>query len=444
MKRAKSAAQTPTTEMSAAPVVLGSNVEAAQLAVFMHGQRVGSLYNEDQLAFSYDQAWLARLDATPIHQHLPLLAGKINTPQVSAFFENLLPEGLQRRAIMLRHQVSSVFGLLAIVGGDTAGALVVLAADQIPQAAQYQSLSWAQIDQILRGESSGDSLGHHFSNRVSISGAQNKLLISLDQAGQPLRPLGASASTHILKPDMQHSHIKLFASAINETLIMRCAQLCGLPTAQVAYLPQVRACLVTRYDRVLEADGSLRRLWQSDFCQLAGLASERKYETDGGPSFAQCFALLAQYSMQPAVDQRHLLRWLFFNLFVGNNDSHAKNLAILATEQGMRLAPFYDLLSTRVYGGLAKHFAFKIGGESLPGALEPRHLSALAQELGVGSKYVQKIASETAATLATALPQAVDALAAGLPPAETIMLHRVAQKVQSLCAKMQSRLLSHA
>jgi serine/threonine-protein kinase HipA len=93
-----------------------------------------------------------------------------------------------------------------------------------------------------------------------------------------------------------------------------------------------------------------------------------------------------------------------------------------------------------VYGGLAKHFAFKIGGQSLPGAMEAGHLIALAQELGVGSKYVQKIASETAAALATALPQAVDALLPGLPPAETIMLHRVAQKVQSLRQKMQSRL----
>ncbi len=429
----------PSPNSTSAPSVA---LEPPQLAVFMHGQRVGSLFNEEPLAFSYAPTWLAGPDAAPIHQHLPLLAGKINTPQVSAFFENLLPEGLQRRAVSLRHQVTSVFGLLAVLGGDTAGALVVLEADQVPQAAQYQALSWSQIDQILRGAGIGDSGGDNFSNRVSISGAQNKLLISLTPSGEPLRPLGSSASTHILKPDMLHSHIKLFASAINETLIMQCALLCGLPTAQVTYLPQVRACLVTRYDRVLEADGSLRRLWQSDFCQLSGLPSERKYEADGGPSFAQCFALLGQFSMQPAVDQRHLLRWLFFNLLVGNNDSHAKNLAMLACPEGLRLAPFYDLLSTRVYSGLAKHFAFKIAGQSLPGALEPRHLSALAQELGVASKYLQKIASETASALDTALPQAVNALLPGLPPAETVMLQRVAQKVESLRAKMQSRLIS--
>ena len=53
-------------------------------------------------------------------------------------------------------------------------------------------------------------------------------------------------------------------------------------------------------------------------------------------------------------------------------------MALLAAPEGLRLAPFYDLLCTRVYSGLAKHFAFRIGGESLPGALEPRHLNALA------------------------------------------------------------------
>ncbi len=426
---------------ASAPPTLETTPEPAQLALFMNGQRVGTLHNEANLAFSYHPSWLARPNATPITPHLPLLADKISTPQVGAFFENLLPEGMQRRAISLSHQVSSVFGLLRVVGGDTAGALVLLAPDQEPQAAEYQALSWQQVDQILHG---GSDLGELISsNRVSISGAQNKLLISLDPSGQPLRPLGASASTHIVKPDMVHSQIKIFASAINETLIMQCAHLCGLPTAQVAYLPQVRAALVTRYDRVREADGSLRRLWQCDFCQLAGLPSGWKYEADGGPGFKQCFELLGQYSIQPAVDQRHLLRWLFFNLFVGNNDSHAKNLALLATAEGLRLAPFYDLLSTRVYSGLAKHFAFRIGGESLPGALEPRHLSALAQELGVASKYVQKIANETATALEIALPQAVATLLPGLPHAETVMLRRVAQKVQSLRAKIQGRLILH-
>ncbi len=112
----------------------------------------------------------------------------------------------------------------------------------------------------------------------------------------------------------------------------------------------------------MREDGRLIRLAQTDLCQLAGKPSEVKYETDGGPGFVECFKLVSQYSVMPAVDQRSLLKWLFFNLYTGNNDSHAKNLALLNTKSGLRLAPFYDLMCTRLYSGLGRHFAFQFGG----------------------------------------------------------------------------------
>jgi serine/threonine-protein kinase HipA len=55
------------------------------------------------------------------------------------------------------------------------------------------------------------------------------------------------------------------------------------------------------------------------------------------------------HSSGPIPDLNQLLKWLIFNLVVGNNDSHSKNLAFLQTEEGIRLAPFYDLLSTSIY-----------------------------------------------------------------------------------------------
>lgn len=52
---------------------------------------------------------------------MPLAAGRTNSPYVEAFFENLLPEGELRNGISMRERVTSVFGLLAKVGGDSAG-----------------------------------------------------------------------------------------------------------------------------------------------------------------------------------------------------------------------------------------------------------------------------------------------------------------------------------
>lgn len=49
---------------------------------------------------------------------------------------------------------------------------------------------------------------------------------------------------------------------------------------------------------------------------------------EGGPGLATCAELIRRCSTQPAVDLRHFVGWIFFNLYAGNNDSHAKNLSI--------------------------------------------------------------------------------------------------------------------
>jgi serine/threonine-protein kinase HipA len=430
---------------------------AAGLDVFIDGQRVGTLHNQQPLAFSYAPEWLARANALAISTHLPLSAATQDTPMVGAFFENLLPEGNQRKLISLRYHVSTVFGMLSMVGGDSAGALVLLPPGQLPAPAAYEPMSWAQLGKLLHPDGSSmaaldqtpadDDVGKQTNDRpdperISLSGAQVKMLISLDSDGNPLYPLGASPTTHIVKPDMFRGDSKLFATAINETLVMRTASLCGLPTAKVSYQATLRACLVERYDRVAQADGSLLRLWQADFCQLAGIESGRKYEADGGPSFKQCFDLLAKHSARPAQDQRHLLRWLFFNLYTGNNDSHAKNLAICAAPEGLRLAPFYDLLCTRVYAGLGRQFAFTIAGEALPGNLNRGHWLRFAQTLGVAPKYLFKIAAEMADQVLLALPQAMQQILPGVAPAETVLLGRIEAKIISTIRKMQQRMLS--
>lgn len=276
-----------------------------------------------------------------------------------------------------------------------------------------------------------------------MSGVQYKILLSLDNNGLPLLPLDASPSTHILKPDIVRSDVKLFATAVNETIVMRTALLCELPTADVTFQPEVKACLVRRYDRLPQKDGTLKRLWQADFCQLLGKPSDVKYEKDGGPTLKECFDLLRTYSVQPAIDQRHLLRWIFFNLYVGNNDSHAKNLSLLLTDQGLRLAPFYDLMSTRVYSGLAPQFTFQIGGEYSPGKIKQSHLESLAASIGVKANYLTKIGSEMAEQVEHNIPLAASEIAAQLEPAEQIMAERIQQEIASIVKKMRARFFKH-
>jgi hypothetical protein len=49
----------------------------------------------------------------------------------------------------------------------------------------------------------------------------------VDENGIPARPMGKAPSTHILKPDIQRSDIKVFASVVNEKIIMLAAPITG-------------------------------------------------------------------------------------------------------------------------------------------------------------------------------------------------------------------------
>jgi serine/threonine-protein kinase HipA len=47
--------------------------------------------------------------------------------------------------------------------------------------------------------------------------------------------------------------------------------------------------------------------------------------------------------------RQDLASWALFNLLTGNADAHLKNLSFYVGATGIRLAPFYDLVSTESY-----------------------------------------------------------------------------------------------
>lgn len=422
-------------------------------ALWVYGPdgQIGTLHNTDPLSFSYSDTWLATPGAEPIVPGLPLAPGQVKTPAVAAFFENLLPEGDQRKVISMREKVSTVFGLLARVGGESAGAFVLVPEGETLQPPVYQHLTWDQVDLLVHADGAQSAERDEIEReaaalpapRMSLSGAQFKLLLYVDEDGNPARPMGNAPSTHILKPDIQRSDIRVFASSVNETIIMLAADKCGLQTAKVAYQPNTRACLVERYDRERQPDGSLKRIWQADFCQMLVKPSDVKYEAEGGPSFKDCYDLLGTSAL-PAVDRLQLLRWLFFNLCAGNDDSHAKNLSIIATPKGLRLAPFYDMMCTRVYPGLAAKFAFEIAGETEPGKITGVHVLALADSLGVAPRYMMNLALNMAGRLPAATSAVVEQLRPMLGPQETVLAERLVQRVSSISTRLAKRITKPA
>lgn len=409
------------------------------LAVYQGKRHVGRLYDAQPLCFEYASAWLEYSEAVSLSPSLPLTQQVHASDGVLAYFENLLPEGDLRHHLELRHHTSTVFGLLKAIGGDTASGFTLLSPGESPAPPHYRPIRWEALAEHLQHRERDPLLSQQGEEpRISLAGAQNKWLLMVQPDGTPAIPEGSAPSSHILKPDIQGLK-GVWATAINETFCMQLAAELGLEVAEASYQPETRACLVRRYDRVPDAQGSLRRLHQLDFCQLADTPSLIKYESDGGPDLARCRKLLQEVGA-PARDLQRLIGWLFFNLLIGNNDSHAKNLAILYTDEGPRLAPFYDLMSTTLYSGLSRRFALRIGGEDRPSSIERSHLEALARSLRFQPRYFLRQGLE----LAERMPAAIDSTFATLSTeayqsTEQALLERLQQRLLSNCRKLPER-----
>jgi len=211
--------------------------------------------------------------------------------------------------------------------------------------------------------------------RLSLAGAQNKLpIIKNDEPSLsfalPLSP--DMATTHIIKL----ANLYFNDLVLNEFTCMKLAKAVGLNVAEVDLLPVdgLAHLLVTRYDRKAG-----ERLHQEDFCQALAVDAENKYESEGGPSLKDCAELIREYSHKPAADILQFIRWVLFNVLIGNRDAHRKNIAFLYTPR-FELAPYYDLLSTQCYEGLSDKFSMKLGGENRLDWYKSAILSALLKK----------------------------------------------------------------
>jgi serine/threonine-protein kinase HipA len=135
--------------------------------------------------------------------------------------------------------------------------------------------------------------------------------------------------------------------------------------AKVTKIGNIDCLIIERYDRTKNSDGIIERIHQEDFCQALGIPPEIKYQNEGGVSLKNCFDIVRKFSDLPIIDIKFLLNGVIFNYLIGNNDAHGKNFSLLHIKSNnkykVRLAPFYDLISTAVYNDLSDNMAMKIG-----------------------------------------------------------------------------------
>lgn len=358
------------------------------LHVFYENHRVGILSRTDDLtyAFSYEDKWQASPTGFALSLAMPLEQKNFGNKITLSFFENLLPEGELRENLERTQQVSSPFDFLKKFGHDCAGAIII--GDENyryqPQASKLESIDMNRIQQaVSEHESVADVIAETNAGYLSLAGAQDKFP-AIYKDGKLFLPSHGAPTTHIVKAPIWRNGVK--ESVYNEHYCMQLAEAIGLKIPHNFILEGEHPLyVIERYDRYMDKAGQAHRIHQQDFCQAQGITSEQKYEEKGGPSIAKNYSLILDHvaikEKLSAIES--FLDWILFNLMIGNNDSHSKNISLLLQNGKISMAPFYDLLSSALYPKLKTNFSFHIGDRDRFPQIGKNQFEILENQIGL-------------------------------------------------------------
>lgn len=301
-------------------------------------------------------------DGFPISVSMPVQSEPYEAPLVYDFLTNLLPEGehiLRELERTYRLEKDDIFGILASVGQDCAGALILVDPDAPTNPITEGRYELKPVEDIRRWAKLSLDRPAYLANsatgrlRLSLAGMQSKGALYFDADDLPYDPVGDAASSHLLKPRLSGFSPD---TAVVEWFTMCLAREVLGPDAVPDCDLWEGIYRVARFDRIRELEtGTVYRLHQEDLCQALGFARGVKYETDrrGDNSFAYLIGRLLE-----DLDRRRLITSLgderqrfteriLTNVLLGNADGHLKNYGLLYTSGNLiEIAPLYDAVST--------------------------------------------------------------------------------------------------
>jgi serine/threonine-protein kinase HipA len=322
------------------------------LAVELQGRRIGMINRlaGDRQLFSFEQGYLDDATRPTLSLSFKGQGGSlITTPRsysarVPPFFSNLLPEGHLRTYLAAHAGVKPEreFFLLAVLGGDLPGGVVVTPLD----AEGEESVDTeAPLHESREGQAAEPVL------RFSLAGVQLKFSAILEAAGGLTIPAGGMGGSWIVKlPSTQFNAVpenefvmlelaRAVGISVPRNRLIRVEHIKGLP-ADAGRLTG-HALAVQRFDRGPEG----QRIHMEDFAQVFGLFPDDKYE---GRSYANIAAVLWAETGEGGTYE--FVRRLVFSVLIGNGDMHLKNWSLLYPDgRTPVLSPAYDFVSTAPY-----------------------------------------------------------------------------------------------
>ncbi len=361
------------------------NKAALDLLVAWHGESLGRLTHD-----GFEWRW------KPGRRVGPALVRETTPGKLPAFIESLLPEGWLAQVLQERDEREALrrgrryMSNIAIVEGreelaalpaDILTTTLVEYTDAGRFTGRYAGPARGEIEETFE-----QNLARIFARAETprLSGVQIKAPMSLMPDGA-LLPAINQPFTHILKPAGTAGFETL---PIVEWLCLELGRSAGfdVPDAALLQMPDGMspALVIERFD-IRRGLADQQRLAMEDFCSILDLPASAKY--DG--TIERMARGLRPLSTDPASDLDILFRRAVFAWLIADGDMHLKNLAVLKVAEvdakaftGVRFAPLYDAVTTRVFPGLGgDRMALKLNGKD--DRLTRQDFLALARTIGL-------------------------------------------------------------
>lgn len=402
-----------------------------RLEVRLRGEQIGWITSgsrRERVEFEWAEGYVP--GPVTLTESFGSVRPKAPSSAASSFFGGYALEGRQRERLTQRRGIGNptdLYAMLREFGSSIAGAVTIGDPDTASRTKpSYEPISDGEIIKRLQRAANDGDLGSDDQSRSMLAGLQPKLLLARFDGNWYL-PHGRAHSTHILKPRLPARKDGLareyygHALAAELGLASYHAELVGKGARQ--YL------VIERYDRVVDGQ-AVTLVHQEDAAQALGLDwvdDNAKFQDPNAPrdshrpSAYRIAELLGslQGEGRPVAD---FLRRLTFTVLLGDNDAHAKNLAILHLPGRSVLADVYDVIPNLFQADrIDYNLALAIDGSFDHRCISAAHLIREAEHWNaLGTGEPEQIVTATLSDFAEALARVT--VPSGIPPATLTQL----------------------
>jgi serine/threonine-protein kinase HipA len=327
---------------------------------------------------------------------------RVGELRLPPWFSNLLPESQPLRRWIAEDRNVSVdreMELLAQVGHDLPGAVIVLPEEGVPE-------PWRPS-----ASKSARPVGDRPRVKFSLAGVGLKFSM-LKQGDRLTLPASGEGGDWIVKlPDPVYRDVPR-----NEYAMMSMAGAVGIdiPELWLVHRDQVDDDVPTRVwpkrEKWAYATRRFDRGDQRQLIHIEDLAQVRDFYPDGGGKYRGSFETVASllYRQRDLPALREFARRLAFIVLISNGDAHLKNWSLIYRDPHVpTLSPAYDLVSTAAY--LDRHsdedLGLKFGGSRRFERVSLATFERLQRRLGAPKAELPAVVADTVEKVRTKWPE---------------------------------------